>query len=60
MEILYMLIAFSLGLALMFLWLFLRAVKSGQYDDGITPAMRMLFEEDTPTESRHRRGTGSR
>ncbi|MFM2133882.1 MAG: Cytochrome oxidase maturation protein cbb3-type [Bacteroidota bacterium] len=55
-----MLIAFSLGLALMFLWLFLRAVKSGQYDDGITPAMRMLFEEDTPTESRHRRGTGSR
>jgi cbb3-type cytochrome oxidase maturation protein len=55
-----MLIAFSLGLALMFLWLFLRAVKSGQYDDGITPAMRMLFEEDAPTESRHRRGTGSR
>lgn len=41
-----MLIAFSLVLATVFLVLFLKAVKSGQYDDSVTPAMRMLFDDE--------------
>lgn len=41
-----MLIAFSLVLATVFLVLFLKAVKSGQYDDSVTPAMRMLLDDE--------------
>lgn len=46
MDILYLLIAFSLLIAVTFLILFLRAVRTGQYDDGVTPAMRMLFDDE--------------
>ena len=46
MEILYLLIACSLAIALVFLVFFLKAVRSGQFDDGITPAMRMVYDDD--------------
>lgn len=46
MNILYLLIGVSLVAALIFLVLFLWAVKSGQYDDTTTPGMRVLFDED--------------
>ncbi len=45
MSVIYILIAFSLLVALGFLAAFLWAVRSGQYDDTHTPSMRMLFEE---------------
>jgi len=32
--------------ALVFLALFIWAVKSGQYDDNYTPSIRILFEEE--------------
>lgn len=60
MEILYMLIAFSLVLAVFFLVLFLRAVRSGQYDDGVTPAMRMLFDDDVIRQRHAQQGRGYR
>ena len=44
MEVIYLLIAFSLLVALIFLGLFFWAVKSGQFDDQYTPSMRVLFD----------------
>jgi cbb3-type cytochrome oxidase maturation protein len=45
MEVIYLLIAFSLLVALIFLGLFFWAVKSGQFDDQYTPSMRILFDD---------------
>ncbi len=44
MEVIYMLVGFSLLIALIFLGLFFWAVKSGQFDDQYTPSMRVLFD----------------
>lgn len=46
MKVIFMLIGFSLLIALIFLRLFFWAVKSGQYDDPYTPSVRILFDED--------------
>ena len=48
MEILFILIGFSLMVAIFFLGCFFWAVKTGQYEDRYTPAIRMLFEERQP------------
>lgn len=45
MEIIIVLIGFSLAIALFFLVAFAWSVKSGQYDDTYTPSIRMLFSE---------------
>ncbi|HHM02288.1 MAG TPA: cbb3-type cytochrome oxidase assembly protein CcoS [Caldithrix abyssi] len=45
MEVIFILIAFSFLVALGFLWAFIRSVKQGQFDDPVTPAMRMLFDD---------------
>lgn len=45
MEVIFMLIGFSLLVALIFLGAFVGAVRSGQHDDAHTPAMRILFDE---------------
>jgi cbb3-type cytochrome oxidase maturation protein len=52
MEVLFILIGFSLLVALVFLGSFVWAVKSGQYDDRYTPAVRVLFDEAQPKTSR--------
>ena len=41
-----MLIGISILVAIFFLYAFIRAVKSGQYDDDYTPSVRMLFEDE--------------
>lgn len=41
-----MLIAASLVIAILFFILFVKSVKSGQYDDVYTPSVRMLFEDE--------------
>lgn len=46
MEVIYMLIGFSLLVALIFLGLFFWAVKSGQFDDQYTPSLRVLFDNE--------------
>ena len=46
MNILFLLIGVSLIAALIFLWLFVWCVKSGQYDDNYTPSVRILFDDD--------------
>ena len=45
MEIIFLLIFISLIIALGFLAAFFWAVRSGQYEDDVTPAMRILMED---------------
>lgn len=45
MEVIFMLIGFSLLVAIIFLVLFFWAVRSGQFDDQYTPSMRVLFDD---------------
>ncbi|MDX5340775.1 MAG: cbb3-type cytochrome oxidase assembly protein CcoS [Cyclobacteriaceae bacterium] len=44
MEVIFVLIAVSLLLAITFLILFFRAMRDGQFDDSYTPSVRILFE----------------
>lgn len=46
-----MLIGISLLLAAGFLYIFFRALKSGQFDDAHTPAIRILFDGKGPQRS---------
>ena len=45
MSVLFLLIPLSIVLAGMFLWAFVWAVRSGQYDDTHTPSMRALLDD---------------
>ncbi len=45
MSALYLLIGFSMGVALVFLGAFFWAMRSNQYKDTHTPAMRILFDD---------------
>jgi cbb3-type cytochrome oxidase maturation protein len=45
MSVIFVLILVSMVVAGGFLGLFLWAVKSGQFDDTVTPSIRMLFED---------------
>jgi cbb3-type cytochrome oxidase maturation protein len=44
----------SLLIALVFLFAFLWSVRSGQMDDTITPAMRILFEDSVHESSENK------
>ncbi len=46
MSVIYLLISISIIVAVVFLYAFLRAVKTGQYDDDYTPSVRMLFDDE--------------
>lgn len=46
MSVIYLLIVVSIVVALCFLGAFLWAVKDGQYEDDISPAVRMLFDDE--------------
>jgi cbb3-type cytochrome oxidase maturation protein len=46
MSVIYLLITSSIVVAVVFLGAFIRAVKSGQYDDDYTPSVRMLFDDE--------------
>jgi cbb3-type cytochrome oxidase maturation protein len=46
MSVIYLLISISIIVAAAFLYAFLRAVKTGQYDDDYTPSVRMLFDDE--------------
>lgn len=45
MNMIFMLLGFSIILALLFLVAFFWASKSGQHDDLYTPAIRILFDD---------------
>ncbi|ARN78861.1 cytochrome oxidase maturation protein, cbb3-type [Nonlabens spongiae] len=46
MEIIYMLLAISVCVAIVFFVAFIITVKRGQYDDVYTPSVRMLFDDE--------------
>lgn len=46
MSVIYLLISISIIVAICFFIAFIRAVKSGQYDDDYTPSVRMLFDDE--------------
>lgn len=46
MSIIYVLLAISVIVAIIFFIAFIVSVKSGQYDDTYTPSVRMLFEDE--------------
>ncbi len=46
MSVIYLLISISIFLAAVFLYAFIRAVRSGQYDDDYTPSVRILFDDE--------------
>ncbi len=48
MSIIFLLVAFSAIIAILFLIAFIYSVKSGQFDDTETPAMRILFDDHIP------------
>jgi len=52
MSVIYLLICISIVLAVTFLYIFIRAVRSGQFDDDYTPSVRMLFEDELKKESK--------
>jgi len=46
MSVIYILLAISILVALIFFVAFILSVRSGQYDDPYTPSVRMLFEDE--------------
>ncbi|WP_339710390.1 cbb3-type cytochrome oxidase assembly protein CcoS [uncultured Kriegella sp.] len=63
MSVIYVLLAISLVVAVIFFMAFIASVKNGQYDDSYTPSVRMLFEdelvEDKPSEERQNKNKTS-
>ncbi|MCE3007238.1 MAG: cbb3-type cytochrome oxidase assembly protein CcoS [Bacteroidetes bacterium] len=51
MEVIFILIGFSLLIAMIFLAAFVWNVRSGQYEDTDTPPIRMLFDDTENPES---------
>ena len=49
MSVIYVLLAISIFVAVIFFIAFIVSVKSGQYDDSYTPSVRMLFEDELVT-----------
>ncbi|HTL82186.1 MAG TPA: cbb3-type cytochrome oxidase assembly protein CcoS [Bacteroidia bacterium] len=47
MSAIFILIGASLTIATGFLVAFIRSSKAGQFDDSVTPAVRILFENET-------------
>ena len=46
MSVIYVLLAISLSVAVIFFAVFIISVRQGQYDDSYTPSVRMLFEDE--------------
>jgi len=46
MQVIFILIGISIIAAVIFIILFIKSVKSGQFDDVETPARRILFDDN--------------
>ena len=58
MEILYLLIPLSLVLVGIIVWIFLWAVRSGQFDDMEGPAHQILMDNDDPVIAKQEEDSG--
>lgn len=54
MGVIYILICISIFVAVIFLYLFIKSVKSGQFDDQYTPSVRMLFEDEVKSKKENK------
>lgn len=54
MYVMFVLIGFSLLVALIFLGVFIWAVRTGQFEDHYTPSVRALFDDEKKSESENR------
>lgn len=52
MSVIYLLLALSILVALIFFVAFIVSVKSGQFDDSYTPSVRMLFDDEIVKEKK--------
>ncbi len=52
MEVVYITIGVSIVVAIFFFIIFIKTVKSGQYEDTYTPSVRMLFDDELVAESK--------
>ena len=50
MDILYLMILCSVSLAVVFLIIFIVNAKKGQFEDDESPAVRILFDDETKNE----------
>lgn len=48
MEALFLLVPLSISIVFIAIWLFFRMSDSGQFDDMIGPALRILHDDDRP------------
>ncbi len=51
MSVIYVLLAISISVAVVFFAAFVLSVRKGQYDDTYTPSVRMLFEDEVVGET---------
>jgi len=51
MSVIYLLLALSIIVAIVFFVAFIYSVKSGQYDDSYTPSVRILFDDELVEEN---------
>ena len=54
MSVIYMLLAISVSVALLFFLFFILSVRKGQFDDSYTPSVRMLFDDELVKEPAER------
>ena len=52
MEVVYITIGVSIIVAVFFFIIFIKSVKSGQYEDTYTPSVRMLFDDELVQEKK--------
>ena len=53
MSVIYLLLALSILVAIIFFVAFVVSVKNGQYDDSYTPSVRMLFDDEIVKEDQN-------
>lgn len=51
MSVIYLLLAISIIVAIIFFIAFIVSVRNGQYDDSYTPSIRMLFDDELVKET---------
>lgn len=54
MSVIYMLLAISIVVAVIFFVAFIYSVRQGQYDDPYTPSVRILFEDELVKEQKNK------
>ena len=52
MGVIYIMLVVSFVLAVFFLGSFIWANKNGQFDDDITPGIRMLYDDEKPKDNK--------